>query len=357
MTKQTLDDFSEIKLLSPSSAGSEALEASKFLNQSAQHLTIDVRSPKEYAKGHIPHAINIPLFNDEERAIVGTLYKQRGRQPAIEKGLEIVGPKMAQFARVVKPLVKDNTLYIHCWRGGMRSGSMAWLYRMLGYRVFTLLGGYKAYRNNVLVELSKPLPYTVLGGYTGSGKTAVLLALAAMGEQVIDLEGIAHHRGSAFGNLGQLPQPSTEFFENLIYQRLSQLDPTKTIWLEDESKNVGSCYIPNGLWGVMRLAPLVVLEIPFEVRVQRLVADYSGCDMEGLKESIIKIERRLGNEATKKSLEMLAMNDYAEVARITLRYYDKTYLHGLSTKDTKYIQYLAMDHDDINAIAEKLLGR
>jgi tRNA 2-selenouridine synthase len=335
---------------------SKALDIASFLLQSKGHLTIDVRSPKEFTKGHIPHAVNLPLFNDEERTKIGTIYKQIGRNEAIEAGLEIAGPKMAGFVRFAKPLAKENKIFVHCWRGGMRSGSMAWLLDMMGYEVYTLHQGYKAYRNHVLNELGRQANYIILGGRTGSGKTAILLALREKGEQIIDLERIAHHKGSAFGALGEDPQPTPEQFENNVYCRFSKLDAGKPIWLEDESKNIGKCYIPNGMWAAMSASPMVVIDMPLEVRVERLIKDYSGQPIGGLKESVEKLERRLGNEAMKQALQALEGKDFAEVARIALRYYDKAYDHGMKARNAKNITLLSFEKDDMEEIAIRLQG-
>ena len=334
---------------------SKALDITDFIALSQGHLTIDVRSPKEYAKGHIQHAVNLPLFNDEERAKIGTIYKQTGRNEAIEAGLEIVGPKMADFVRFVKPLAKENKIFVHCWRGGMRSGSMAWLFDTMGYEVYTLKNGYKAYRHLVLEGLSRQAQYIIIGGRTGSGKTAILHKLRDRGEQIVDLERLANHKGSAFGALGELPQPSTEQFENDVYLILSKLDPAKPIWLEDESKNIGRCTITNELWANMIKAPVIVVDIPLEVRVKRLVQDYAAMPIDGLEESIRKIERRLGNEAMKDALLSLDERNFAEVARITLHYYDKAYDHSLSTKEQKPLSILSFETDDMDLIVDKLV--
>ena len=335
---------------------SKALDISEFLLRSAGQLTIDVRSPKEYAKGHIPHAVNLPLFNDEERAKVGTIYKQVGKNEAIEAGLEIVGPKMVEFVRYVKPLVRDNKIFVHCWRGGMRSGSMAWLLGTMGYEVYTLKNGYKAYRNLVIEELGRDAKYIIVGGRTGSGKTALLHKLREHGEQILDLERIANHKGSAFGALGEEPQPSTEHFENLLHLEMAKLDLSKTIWLEDESKSIGKCMITNELWARMLRAPVVILDIPLEVRVGRLVKDYGAQPAEGLEESIRKIERRLGNEAMKDALRALEAGDLAEVTRIMLHYYDKAYDRGISFKETKDIRHLAFENDDMELIFSSVIS-
>jgi tRNA 2-selenouridine synthase len=335
---------------------SKVLDITDFMALSKGQLTIDVRSPKEFIKGHIPHAVNLPLFNDEDRAKIGTIYKQKGRSEAIEAGLEIVVPKMADFVRFVKPLARENKIFVHCWRGGMRSGSMAWLFDTMGYKVYTLKSGYKAYRHLVLEGLGKEAKYIIISGRTGSGKTAILHKLRERGEQIIDLEGLANHKGSAFGALGELPQPSTEQFENNLYLEMSKLDHAKPIWLEDESKNIGRCTITNELWANMVKAPLIVIDIPLEVRVKRLVEDYGEMPIDGLEESIRKIERRLGNEAMKDALRSLGERNFANVARITLHYYDKAYDHALSIKETKDIAILPFETDDMEAIIETLKG-
>jgi tRNA 2-selenouridine synthase len=334
---------------------SKSLDAADFLSLSQGHLVIDVRSPKEFNKGHIPHAVSLPLFSDEERARVGTLYTQTGRYQAIEAGLEIVGPKMADFVRFVRPLVRDNKIFVHCWRGGMRSGSMAWLFDTMGYEVYTLRSGYKAYRHMVLEGLARPAHYIIIGGRTGSGKTDILHHLRDRGEQILDFEGLAHHKGSSFGALGESPQPSTEQFENTLYLKQSKLDLSRTIWLEDESKNIGRCSLTNELWAHMCQSPLIVLDIPLEVRVRRLVQDYGAMPPQGLEGAIRRIERRLGNEAMKDALRHLAELNLSEVARITLRYYDKAYDHSLAVKQTKDITFMSFDADDISLIAEKLI--
>jgi tRNA 2-selenouridine synthase len=314
------------------------------------HLTIDVRSPAEYKKGHIPHVVNMPLFDDEERAIVGTLYKQKGRNDAVEKGLEIVGPKMAEFVRFVKPLVKDNKIFIHCWRGGMRSGSVGWLFDTMGYEVYTLSGGYKSYRNLVIDQLGTKANYIIIGGRTGSGKTEMLHNLQEQGEQILDFERIANHKGSAFGALGEPTQPTTEQFENNLYAELSKLDRNRPIWIEDESKNIGNCYITNEMWAHMRKSPMIIIDLPIEIRIKRLVKDYGENFTQGLEASILKIEKRLGNEAMKEALQKLSENNLADVARIVLRYYDKAYDHSVLNKDKELITRMSFGADDMNAI-------
>ena len=209
---------------------------------------VDVRSPSEFAKAHWPGAVNLPLFDDEGRAEVGTLYKQQGRQQAIQRGLELVGPKLAAMGQQLQQIAQQEPggLRIYCWRGGMRSGSVAWLASTLDLEVVALEGGYKSFRRWVLGQFERPWPVQLLGGGTGCGKTDVLHALAQQGGAMVDLEGLAHHRGSSFGGLGQPEQPSTEMFENELAQALVAQEGQAPLWLEAESVQIGRCRLPNG---------------------------------------------------------------------------------------------------------------
>ena len=331
------------------------LEIEEFLKQSEGCLTIDVRSEGEFAYGHIPHAVNLPLFNNEERKIIGTLYKQKGKNEAILEGLDVVGKKMSDFIRFVQPKITDNKVFVHCWRGGMRSGSMAWLLNNFGYDVGVLKDGYKSYRRNVLNWVGKNFRFVVIGGRTGSGKTDILLKLKDLGEQVIDLEGLANHKGSAFGALGQAPQPSTEHFENLMAEELKKFDPQRPIWMEDESKTIGKVFIDLQLWKHMCTAPLFVIELPVEVRLKRLVKDYGENHLEGLEQSITNIQKRLGNEQWKLAIDALREKDFAGAAKITLQYYDKAYDKGILMKEGREVFRFAFEEDDIDSIAKTLM--
>lgn len=300
----------------------------EFLEFSATTPIADVRSPGEYVAGHISGCTNIPLFTDEERASVGTLYKQQGQKDAIEKGLEFVGPKMLILAKHAENTAKDGRLLVHCWRGGMRSNRMAWLFEQMGLECSVLVGGYKAYRNHILSSFSKPLNLLVLSGPTGTGKTEVLLALRELGEQVIDLEGLANHKGSAFGGLGMPAQPSSEQFQNDIYQQMQLFNPEKRIWIESESLAIGRAYLPVTLWNAMNDSPRVELMVPKDLRVQRLVNDYGKIDRRLLAESILKLQQNFGGNRVKESLELLELGNLAAVADMLLDYYDKRYAYG-----------------------------
>ncbi len=330
----------------------------EFLEKAKNLPIIDVRSPGEFEKAHIPGAINIPLFENDERAKVGTRYKHVGKDSAVILGLEIVGPKLASFVKKVKKIAPNKEVLVHCWRGGMRSGSFAWLLETAGFQVNTLKGGYKAYRNLVLEIFEKPLNLIIVGGKTGSAKTETLYELAKNGEQVIDLEGLANHKGSAFGAIGQAKQPSTEYFENMLFNIIQSFDLTAVIWIEDESKNIGTCNIPNGLWLQIRAAKVLFLDIEPEARVPFLVEKYAqeGFDAD-LQASLDHIQKRLGGQEYKNASEALSIKNYAEVARITLKYYDKWYLMGLEKREKSTVFKLQVRTNDPIENAKLLLQK
>ncbi|HRZ77895.1 MAG TPA: rhodanese-like domain-containing protein, partial [Bacteroidales bacterium] len=186
------------------------LEIQEFLRLLPTVPAADVRSPSEYLRAHIPGVMSLPLFSDEERAIIGTLYKHQGRERATLKGMEIAGPKMASYVTQASVLAPERRLMLHCWRGGMRSAAMAFTLETAGFEVMLLDGGYRSFRRLALELVQYPWKLRVLGGMTGSGKTQVLKHLQQDGLQVLDLEGMANHKGSAFGSIGQLEQPGTE---------------------------------------------------------------------------------------------------------------------------------------------------
>ncbi|MBL7829128.1 MAG: tRNA 2-selenouridine(34) synthase MnmH [Saprospiraceae bacterium] len=323
-----------------------------FLKLKETLPVLDVRAPKEFIQGHIPGAISFPLFNDVERAEVGTCYKQKGKEKAFELGLRIVGPKMEGFVQQARAHAHGGKILVHCWRGGQRSGSMAWLLKQAGLEVETLAGGYKAYRNHVLGTFKEcPVRLIVLGGQTGTGKTKILKSLQKKGEQIIDLEAIACHKGSAFGFIGEPEQPTVEQFENELFEVISQLDDTKNVWVENESRSIGRVFIPDDFWAKMKSATLVNVEIPPEARIANLLEDYVQTNKELLELAFRKIEKKLGGLALKQALEYLEQNDYAAAARIALNYYDKTYQHNLDVNTAPDIRMYTFDSFEPDTIA------
>jgi tRNA 2-selenouridine synthase len=332
------------------------LSVEEFLDKAQTFPVIDVRSPGEYDHAHIPGAISIPLFDNDERVQVGTKYKNAGKDAAVLLGLDLVGPKLAGFVKQSKKLnPQTKEVLVHCWRGGMRSGSFAWLLDTAGLTASTLAGGYKAYRNAVLTAFAEPRTLLILGGKTGSGKTDILKALARAGEQIIDLEELAHHKGSTYGAIGQAAQPATEQFENVLFEQWRLLNPNRRIWLEDESRNIGSCFIPMTLWQQMRAAQVAFVDMPKEIRICRLVSEYTGIDHNLLIAATERIRKRLGGKVTKDALDALAHHDYATVADLTLDYYDKAYLHGLAQRDSATIHSFSLQGDNPVETAKQLI--
>lgn len=321
------------------------LPIEKFLPLTDSFPLVDVRAPAEFARGHIPGAVNIPLFDDDERALVGIGYKQGGKENAVQLGLEIVGPKLAGFVKQAKKIAPKRKILVHCWRGGMRSGSMAWLFETAGMTTFTLKGGYKAYRRYIREQFSRSVKMLVLGGFTGSGKTDILKVLENTGKQFLDIEGIAHHKGSVFGPLGQDPQPSNEQFENNLADAWRKFDFTRKIWTEDESRQLGKCVLPDPLFSQLRRAPLIKIIVPKPEREKRLVKEYGGFKKEELEEQLAKIRERLGGQYLKEALKELENGDLQTVAGLTLRYYDKAYAHGASQRPQKNVFELELEKD------------
>jgi tRNA 2-selenouridine synthase len=331
------------------------ISAEEFLAISETVNIADVRSPAEFEYGHIPGAFNIPLFIDREREIVGTAYKKEGRGPAILSGLELTGPSMHEKLRAALTLAKEGRLLVHCWRGGMRSEAMAWLFSLGDLKTLILNGGYKSYRHLVLSALGQKRRTIVLGGMTGSSKTHILGQIKKLGRQVIDLEDIACHKGSAFGALGQPPQPTSEYFANMVYDQWQKLDPGQPLWLEDESKNIGTVFLPDQLWLNMQESAALILMMDVKIRLPRLIEEYSGYPPEMLKAAITKISRRLGGDNTRDALEAIDKGDFAKAIEITLVYYDKAYMFGIGRKTTGNITYIKTDTDDIGFNANLLL--
>lgn len=333
----------------------EFVDIETFIALSASFPVVDVRAPQEFRQGHVPGALNIPLFDDEERKVVGTTYKQVNKEAAMYAGLGFAGKKLVDLAKEGERVAgKNRTLLVHCWRGGMRSKSMVWLFETVGLNCYWLQGGYKSYRAYVREMLAAPLNLLVIGGCTGSGKTAILHHLSSLGQQIIDLEGLAHHKGSAFGALGESGQPSSEQFENELCKVILALDPEKVTWIEDESRNVGRCVIPGEFYSRMRETDTVFLDIAREMRARHLVEDYASYEREALKSCVTKIEKRLGGDRTKEALEAIDHKDFFRTAMITLHYYDKAYMYSLEKNHQHYHILSSQDVDPVEN-AELLL--
>lgn len=325
----------------------EKLEIEEFISRAGKFPVIDVRSPSEFKQGHICGAINLPLFSDEERKEIGIKYKKSGREPSVILGLEITGPKLSAFVKTAKKLSGNKEVLIYCWRGGMRSESLAWLFDLCGIKTFLLINGYKNYRSYIRNSFDIPSKILVLGGMTGSGKTDILLELRKNNQQVLDLEGLANHKGSAFGFIGQEEQPTNEQFENNIFNEWKNFDHTRTIWVEDESISIGKVLIPGPLYNKIRQAGVLRIEKGKELRINKLVKDYTACNKKMLESAIIKISKRLGGLRTKECLQALKDNNFNKVADLSLDYYDQAYQYGLSKRNSDNIFAITMVDNDI----------
>ena len=334
----------------------DTVSIERFLKLAQTHSVFDVRSPGEFANGHIPNAFSLPLFDNDERAEVGTLYKAEGRQAAILQGLDFVGVKMRSLVEQVIAQATDPHILLHCWRGGMRSQSVAWLLSQFDFRITLLEKGYKQFRRFTLAMLDQPRSIRILSGSTGSGKTAVLQELKLRGEQVIDLEGIAKHKGSAFGGLGVDKLPTQEMFENQLAIEWWQLDPNRPVWLEDESKRIGNCTLPLSIWRAMRSAEVLCLNIPLNIRCERLVAEYGSFPKESLITTIPKLRKRMGGLHNQEAIRALEDGDLSMCSQLLLtHYYDKTYRYGLEQRNSEKIRYLPLDTGNPKDIASKVL--
>jgi tRNA 2-selenouridine synthase len=323
------------------------IEITDFL--STKIPLIDVRSPGEFMKGHIPDAINIPLFTDDERAHIGTVYVQQSKEKAITLGYRYVNPKLSDFIIQSQKIAPDGKVVVHCWRGGMRSRSFAQHLSDNGFRDVSIIrGGYKAYRTYLHNTFDIPFDLNIVGGYTGSGKTLVIQQLHKSGFQVVDLEDLAKHKGSAFGAIANQMQPTVEQFENNLFEVWRKLDYRQTIWLEDESHNIGGVNLPMNLFNQMRNSPLYFLDIPKEERARFLVSEYANTDTGSLTESIRKISKRLDGQKTKEAYEFLNVGNFYEVAFLVLNYYDKTYLKGMRFRDPEKV--IIIQRNDIDPV-------
>lgn len=312
----------------------DTLSLSTFLERSG--IILDVRSPLEYHQGHLPNSFSLPLFTDDERSFIGKTYKKDGQEVAIDLGLKLVGPKLSDLVQLAKFYLGKQEGKILCWRGGMRSGFVARLLESVGLATMTLQGGYRSFRRWVIKSLTEPSYIQprlfVIGGLTGSGKTAILHQLKEIGEQVIDLELMASHRGSVFGHIGLASQPTQEQFENELAYCLQKLDFSRPIWIEDESRLVGKCYIPTLLYQSMSMAPIFYIERSLEERIEHLCHLYGHASQEELIEATQRISKRLGGRLTHDIIYLLENNQKREAFKHLLFYYDKAYQYQLTKK-------------------------
>ena len=322
---------------------------------------VDVRSPSEFCQGHWPGAINIPLFSDIEREIIGKSYKRESRLKAILNGLKATLPNTTKLIEIIvqtttKNCEKNKSLRIYCWRGGMRSSAFAWLARTIGIKTYLLKGGYKSYRKWVLNQFDNDLPIRLIGGKTGTGKTDLLNHINKENIHVIDLEGIANHRGSSFGSLGMEEQPSTQQFENILAESLDNFHKNKAIeiWIEAESSNLGKCRIPKNLYTKMKKAPIIEILKSKNERLENLVNLYSQNSQAELKDAVNRIRKRLGPQRTNDALIAIDKKEWSKACEAMLDYYDGCYEYELTK--TKNINSINLSGLSIKSSLNKIFN-
>jgi tRNA 2-selenouridine synthase len=286
---------------------------------------VDARSEGEFAQSHIPGAINIPILDNAERIQVGTLYKQAGPEKATLKGFELVGPRFHLIQREALRKFPAKKLILYCWRGGMRSQILSWLLTQVGFEIYRLEGGYKTYRSFTYASVRKQYPLLVLGGKTGAAKTVLLQKLKEKGEQVVDLEGLANHKGSSFGAIGQPAQPSVEQFENLLAEQLRETHLDQALWVENESRRIGQIILPDSFYLQMTQSQRIEIDKTEEERIVHIASEYAALDQGELSAAVLRLQKRLGGDRTKQALEAIQTNQSEIWIPILLLYYDKTY--------------------------------
>ena len=293
-------------------------------------VVIDVRSEHEFHQGTIPGAINIPLFNNEERTEIGTVYNNESPEKATELGLKIVSGKLYSLYKQINEVSGENPVILFCWRGGMRSRSLAVVLDLMGLNVLRLCGGYKAYRNFIVGFFEKEFPFhvIVLKGNTGTGKTELLLNLKEEGYPVLDLEGLANHRGSVFGGIGLGTQPTQKQFESLIYREITNYQMCTYVIVECESKRIGRLILPDSLVKAMQEGTEILVYDTLENRTERIIREYvmTSEDIAEFSRSLLKLKKRLGNATVEKLLSYLEEEDFQKFAAMLMNeYYDKLY--------------------------------
>ena len=317
---------------------------------------IDVRSPGEFQRGHIPGAFSVPLFDDAERAEVGLIYKRSGRKNAMERGFELAVSKIDLLFREIEKIVSNSRFVVHCWRGGMRSRGVAWLCADCGLDPVLLRGGYQAFRRYAHDCFQQRREVILLAGPTGAGKTRLLQSLRDVGEQVIDLEALACHHGSVFGAIPGKRQPTVEQFENDLFLLWHALDPGKPVWIEGESQVIGEVVLPQAFWEQMSQARMIYVDAQREARIGFLIDQYGDMPPSELASATQRLKKRLGGTRLKSALEAIERSDWWTLCGILLEYYDKSYDKALQKRPHGRLQRLVLSSPGESAAVEKLIS-
>lgn len=330
---------------------------------------IDVRSPAEYALDHIPGAINAPVLDDAQRVRIGTLYKQVSPFAARRLGAALVARNIGtHIEQLFQDKDKSWRPLVYCWRGGQRSGAMTHVLRQIGWQASQLAGGYKSFRREVVAQIDERaghFRYIVLCGETGSGKSRLLEALTAQGEQVLDLEALACHRGSVLGQLPQTPQPSQKHFETQLWDGLRKLDPARPVYVEAESKKIGVLRVPDALMGAIRDAECIQLQVALAERVRFLLNEYDFfvADPARLTQQLDCLRPLYGNETIAQwSAQIAAGKWQALVAELLTAHYDPLYRRStqqnfVRLQDATHLNLIALTAEELRSAAAELTAR
>lgn len=310
-------------------------------------VLVDIRSPQEYKEFHIPKAINIPLFDDEEKKLIGMLYRQEGEERAKVEGYSIASKKIEELFAKFRSLKEEyKEVIIYCWRGGLRSQELCYVLDGAGIDVMRLKGGYRAYRQFILSDMErrlKEMNFLVLTGKTGVGKSKILSLLKRKGIPVIDVEELAKDRGSVFGKVGRKERVSQKMFDALLYEEIRGLN-SSLLFMEDESRWVGNIHLPEALWKRKERGIFIEIRTDIELRIKNILEEYTR--EEGWKEDVIsslkKVRKYMGEENYRRVLNLLASEDYEKAVELLIReYYDRRYRYGGRPKII--LEYKSMD--------------
>jgi tRNA 2-selenouridine synthase len=334
-----------------------------ILERSSFDEIIDVRTPAEYADDHIPGASNCPVLSDEERVIVGTMYKQVSPFEAKKVGAALIAKKIAAYIESeFKDKPKNWNPLIYCWRGGKRSGSMAHILRQIGWNAQILDGGYKSYRKEVVTKLNslpQQFSYVVITGQTGSAKSRVLEKIN-LGAQVLDLEQLAIHKGSILGNIPNTPQPSQKMFETKLIQALEKLDTSKLVFVEAESRKIGSLHVPDVLLETIRKSSCIKIEASIEARVEFLISDYDYFvqDPQHLISTIDYLKDLHSNETLSRWKALAQDGQWATlVTELLEQHYDALYRRSQNSNYVNYETATSYNTADLSAKGIDILAK
>jgi tRNA 2-selenouridine synthase len=340
----------------------EVIAAPEFFDE-----VLDARSPSEYADDHLPGASSTPVLDDEQRARVGTIYKQQSPFAARLIGAALVSRNIAELIEqrfADRP--RDWRPLVYCWRGGNRSGSFATVMARIGWRTSVLTGGYREFRRRVVADLAKPmaLPLHVVAGRTGSGKSLILDRLNALGAQVLDLESLANHRGSVLGLMPHAVQPTQKRFESLLWDALRRFDPSRPVFVESESRRVGQCHLPDPLIAAMRAAPCTLIDLPAEQRAALLLDEYRHFteDVPALFDRLARLVPLHGKRTVDAWQALASAGQWQQFVTVLLSaHYDPAYDRSMARNYSgidraERLELAGKDDDALRAAAESLLS-